>query len=159
MDRESVLELYDRYAQEVYRLSLSFLGRRADAEDMVQSVFLRLMEKRLGIGSGKEKAYLLTMTANLCRNQLKSAAVRLAAGYEEGREPAAELYTEAESDVYQAMMKLPETYRVCLYLHYYEGYGYREIRKMLKLSSSAVSMRISRGREAMKQVLREEDWT
>ena len=61
-----------------------------------------------------------------------------------------------EQSMFAAINRLPDTYRTALYLHYYEGYSFKEIAKMLHLSVSAVSMRISRGRDQLKEFLKEE---
>ena len=58
--------------------------------------------------------------------------------------------------MFEALSRLPDTYRTVLYLHYYEGYKLSEIAKMLHISSSAVTMRISRGRKELKEILKEE---
>ena len=50
-------------------------------------------------------------------------------------------------------MKMDETLRIPLYLHYYEDYSYKEVAKLLKLSESAVAMRIKRGKEQLKERL------
>ena len=83
MKQQQLLELYDTYSNNVFRLAMSFLGNTADSEDIVQNVYTKLIEKSPHISKGKEKSYLLTMTANMCRNHLKSAANRLSSSYEE----------------------------------------------------------------------------
>lgn len=97
------------------------------------------------------------MTANMCRNHLKSAANRLNSSYDElGSDDIANGFNIEEQSMLTAISRLPDTYRTTLYLHYYEGYSFKEIAKMLHLSVSAVSMRISRGRDQLKEFLKEE---
>ena len=72
MEKNDVAKLYDAYAQDVFRLALSYLYDRQDAEDVCHSVFLTLVEKDLTLFSGKEKAWLLKCAANACKDQLKS---------------------------------------------------------------------------------------
>ena len=109
------------------------------------------------ISKGCEKSYLLTMTANMCRNHLKSAANRLNSSYEElSSDSIASGLNIEEQSMYEALGKLPDTYRTVLYLHYYEGYTFKEIARMLHLSSSAVSMRISRGKTQLRELLSNE---
>ena len=55
-----------------------------------------------------------------------------------------------------AIEKLPEKIKTVIILHYLEGFSVEETAKMLKLSSSAVKMRLSRGRDALKKLLEEE---
>ncbi len=70
---DSVLsELFKCYSDDVFRLAYSYLGNRTDAEDVCQAVFLKLAERRARLKEGKEKAWLLTCTANACKNHLRS---------------------------------------------------------------------------------------
>lgn len=157
MKQQQLLELYDNYSDNVFRLAMSFLGNTADAEDIVQNVYTKLIEKSPHISNGSEKSYILTMTANMCRNHLKSAANRLNSSYDElGSDDIASGFNIEEQSMLTAISRLPDTYRTTLYLHYYEGYSFKEIAKMLHLSVSAVSMRISRGRDQLKEFLKEE---
>lgn len=157
MKQQQLLELYDTYSNNVFRLAMSFLGNTADSEDIVQNVYTKLIEKSPHIPKGKEKSYLLTMTANMCRNHLKSAANRLSSSYEElSSDSIVSGFNIEEQSMYEALGKLPDSYRTVLYLHYYEGYTFGEIAKILHLSPSAVSMRVSRGRKELKEILKEE---
>ena len=72
MEKAEVGRLYDIYAQDVYRLALSYLRNPQDAEDICHSVFLALVEKDVHLFPGSEKAWLLKCTANACKNHLKS---------------------------------------------------------------------------------------
>ncbi|MBQ9934517.1 MAG: RNA polymerase sigma factor [Lachnospiraceae bacterium] len=156
MSNEELLKLYDQYSEHVFRLACSFLGSPVDAEDMVQDVFLKVYEKQCNIDKGKEKAFLLKVTANCCRDYLKQANRRRVLAYDDMEN---ELYYESlsskESELLQAVMNLPRKYRIVIHLHYYEGYTFKEIAHILHLSPSAVSMRIHRGREELKRISRE----
>ena len=68
----SIEEPFHKYKDAVYRLALSYTKSPAEAEDVCQSVFLKMMEQRC-IAPGKEKAWLLQTTANTCRNLLRSS--------------------------------------------------------------------------------------
>ena len=65
---DAILRLFHQYKDAVYRLALSLTGSAADAEDVTQTVFLKLMEKQPELMPGKERAWLLQVTANECRN-------------------------------------------------------------------------------------------
>lgn len=157
MKQQQLLDLYDNYSDNVFRLAMSFLGNTNDSEDIVQNVYTKLIEKSPHISKGKEKSYLLTMTANMCRNYLKSAAHRLNTSYDElDADTMTSAFNIEEQDMFNALNRLSDTYRSVLYLHYYEGYTFGEIARILHLSSSAVSMRVSRGRKELKEILKEE---
>ena len=72
MEREELAELFQTYGTDVFRLAFSYLGSRPDAEDICQSVFLKLAEGRQGPRPGKEKSWLLACTANACKSHLRS---------------------------------------------------------------------------------------
>ena len=73
MKREQVLALYDTYADSVYRVALGYLRSPHDAEDAVQAVFCKLMEQKLSVYPGRERAFLTKLTVNYCKNQLAAA--------------------------------------------------------------------------------------
>ena len=73
MKREIVLELFDCYADMVYRIALSYLRAPQEAEDVVQTIFLKLLEGNIEIYAGKERAFLTKITINHCKNILSAA--------------------------------------------------------------------------------------
>ncbi|MBR6790936.1 MAG: sigma-70 family RNA polymerase sigma factor [Oscillospiraceae bacterium] len=150
MEQREIIRLYESYGNDVYRLALSMLGNRADAEDICQSVFLRLTDKKTVLYPGKEKAWLLTCAANACKNQLKSFWRRRS-------EPDESLPArEEDRALWRAVMSLPSKYRAVVHLYYYEGYSQGEIAEILKISRTAVQTRMARARDMLKKELSEE---
>lgn len=151
MKNEIVVKLFDLYGNDIYKFALSYVGVKQEAEDIVQDVFLKLVAKNIPIRKDCEKSYLYKMTANQCKDYLKSYKSKSMVNYDdlESLIDAKNDVTENEVDFYDCLMNLKEIYRVPIYLHYYEGYTYSEIAKILKLGESAVAMRISRGREEL----------
>ena len=124
-----------------------YLGRHADAEDVTQEVFVRLLYRAPGFADGDhEKRWLLRVTANLCKDQLKGFWRRQVTELEDTL-PAA---PPEEQEALAAVMALPQQYKLPIHLHYYEGYSVAEIAEILKLGQSAVKMRLKRGREMLK---------
>ena len=74
--QEIVLELFDRHADMVYRVALSVLRDPREAEDAVQSIFLKLLERDVEVYPGKERAFLTKMTVNHCKNVLSAVKRR-----------------------------------------------------------------------------------
>ena len=70
MKQEQVLALYDAYADSVYRVALGYLRSPHDAEDAVQAVFCKLLERDCTVYPGKERAFLTKLTVNHSKNQL-----------------------------------------------------------------------------------------
>ena len=145
-----VLPLFHRYKDDVYRLALSCTRSPQEAEDICQTVFLKLLEHP-SIAPGKEKAWLMQVTANQCRSLLRSHWWSRTAPMDE------KLPTPtAESDgVREAVMSLEPKYRVVVYLYYYEQYTVKEIAQLLRISTSCVSTRLFRARELLKKRLEE----
>ena len=158
MNNDYVLSLYDEYAQDVFRFAYSFLNSYHDAQDVVHNLFLKLLKNNYGISEGKEKSYILKMTANLCKDYLKSGAKQ--------REKPFELLPEKEkteedcfenSELLSALETLPEKYRTVIHLHYYEDLTVKETARVLKLTQSCVSMRLTRSKTMLKEMLKEDE--
>ena len=145
-----ITELFHRYRDDVYRLAVSYTRSPQEAEDVCQTVFLKLLEAE--VSPGKEKAWLMQVTANECRSLLRSHWWKRTAPLEAGLGVAA---PEQES-VLGAVMALPPKYRVVVYLHYYAGYTTGEIGQLLRISQSAVTTRLGRARNMLKDLLRED---
>ena len=157
MKHGRILNLFDLYADDLFRFAVSYVGSKQEAEDIVQNVFLKLLSKRLFINAEYEKPYLLKMTANMCKDYLKSKKITATANYDEIIENTNGItdnsFISDERQLYDNLMKLPDIQRIPIYLHFYEGYTYKEIAKILKISESAVAMRISRGKDELKRRL------
>ena len=152
MNNEAVLRLFDTYADDAFRLAYSYLGSRPDAEDVVQDVFVKLIRSDITIEKGKERSYILTMTANKCRDFLKSASVAFNAPFEDASEVGSDIeIDEDDTEMYAAVAELPDKLRVAIHLHYYEGYSLKEIAEILDIAPSAVSMRLTRAKDILKK--------
>lgn len=146
--------LFQRYKNDVYRLALSYTKSPQEAEDVCQTVFLKLMEQKR-IMPGKEKAWLMQVTANQCRNLLRSSWWKRTVPLEDYGCTGTSS-ENSENNVLAVLMAMPPKYRVVLYLHYYECLSSKEIGKLLHISQSAVTTRLSRGRQLLREALKEE---
>ena len=145
-----VLYLFHRYRDDVYRLAVNYTRSREEAEDVCQTVFLKLLEAD-DITPGKERAWLMQVTANTCRDILRSAWWKRTVPLETlGEVPQARM-----DETLYLLRKLPPSYRVVLYLHYYEQYTTQEIARLLGIPRGTVSTRLRRGRERLKAMLKE----
>lgn len=148
MEQNIVLELYDHYADMVYRIALSYLRSTQDAEDTVQTIFLKLMESDIKIITGKERAFLTKVTINHCKNLLNATKRHESIPLDEVESI---LFSQPEDrEVFRAVMELPEKYRLVVCLHYFEGYSFREMAQFLHIGISAVSMRLHRAKNILK---------
>ena len=149
---EEITALYLRHVDTVYRLCVSFLKNRADAEDLTQECFLRAIASGKRFSSAEhEKAWLIVTASNLCKNALKHASRR-----EEGLEEHPELPCpegDEKREVLDAIMRLPPGYKTAVYLYYYEGYTTPEIAAMLRCPRATVQSRLFRARKLLKRWL------
>ena len=143
----------NEYATMLLRVAYSQLNNRAEAEDTVQEVLLKYMEKAPIFQSEEhEKAWLLRVTVNHCKNHLASAWFRKRADLDEGI-PALD---NAELEVVSAVAALPAKYRAVVHLYYFEGYATKEIAEILHSRPNTVSSRLSRARALLAKALKEE---
>lgn len=155
MDQGELTVLFQQYGDDVFRLAFSYLGSRPDAEDVCQTVFLKLAEGGIRLIPGKEKAWLLTCAANACKNHLRSFWRRNVGELDEN----IPFRSREDQAVYQAVMTLPPKYRAVIHLYYYEGYDQREIGEILRISRTAVQTRMSRARNMLKKELSDDEGT
>ena len=149
MEKSEVAKLYDRYAQDVFRLALSYLYHSQDAEDVCHSVFLTLVEKDVALFPGSEKAWLLKCTANACKDLIKSF-------WKQNRDDLNEniVFLDArDRELWAVVGTLPPKYRAVVHLYYYEGYSQEEIAKILGITRTAVQTRMQRARKLLEKEL------
>ena len=143
-------QLFRDYRDDVYRLAVCYTRSREDAEDVCQTVFLKLMEQK-SFQPGKEKQWLLRVTANECRNLLRSHWWKTTVPMDE----SISVEPPEVNETLQAVLSLEPKYRVVVYLHYYEMLSTEEIGKLLHITRSAVTTRLSRARALLKTKLEE----
>ncbi len=160
-DRRGQFErLYDQYADDVLRVSYFYLGDRQQAEDVCQDVFVRLLTKGPEIQSGHEKAWLLKVALNRCRDLWRAAWVKrvvLGSPFDciPGGDTIAE-YTD-KTELMETVHMLSPTFKEVVLLHYYQGYGISEIAGMLDVPEGTISSRLSRARKRLEALLKGAD--
>ncbi len=146
-DLEAILK---RQASTVYRVALSRTGNKADAEDVMQDVFVSYARKpRSFTGQEHEKAWFIRAAINRC-NTLKTSAWHRRT---EALTDTLACQDEAGGDVHMAMLSLKPQHRDVIFLHYYESYSVAEIAAILDITQSAVKKRLERGREKLRRML------
>lgn len=151
-DQSEAERLVHTYSDLILRLSYTYLKSTHDAEDICQTVFLKLLTGGPAFDSpAHEKAWIIRATANACKDVLRSAFRQRTVALEAAASAAAP--GAPDSEVLEAVMALPENYREAVYLHYFEGYSIREIAALLGRSEAAVSAHLSRGRHKLRDVL------
>ena len=149
MDTESAVE---QYGTMVYRLAYAQLRSRHDADDVFQEVFLRYHRAAPPFESEEyRKAWLLRVTAN-CANSLAASPWR------KRSVPLEDVYAysdQEESGLDAALAQLPAKYRSVIHLYYYEGYSTEEIARILGRRASTVRAQLTRARQTLARLLKE----
>ena len=138
------LSLFHRYRDDVYRLAVNYTSSPREAEDVSRTVFLRLVEHG-ELTPGTERDFLMQVTANACRDLLRSGGWKRA---------VKEFFIPKPSNPQQDILRLPPKYRVVLYLRYYEDFTTGEIARLLQIPQGTAAARLSRGRGLLGQQLR-----
>ncbi|MCR6545703.1 RNA polymerase sigma factor [Dehalobacterium formicoaceticum] len=149
-DKE-LAEMYRRNVNRVYKLCYIYLKNTADAEDAVQSVFLKVLQLNLSFNDYEhEKAWFITTTKNCCKDILKSWWKRQRVDFETLPDIASQDEDTQEKVIIAKLLALPEKYRVVLYLYYLEDYSVKEIAKFLGRNESTIRSQLQRGRQKLK---------
>ena len=154
MDRTCMEEKYRQYSNTVFRTAYACVKHLAEAEDITSEVFMKYFTCNQRFDSQEhEKAWLIRVTVNRCRDLFRSSRFKKYADMEE-YEPFCEM--DEEHEVMEAVMSLPKKYRTAVHLYYYEGYSTEEIAKITNSTATAVRKQLSRAREMLKNKLGEE---
>ena len=154
-------QLYTRYATDVLRVSYYYLGNRDLAEDVTQDVFVKLLLSNPTLEEGREKAWLLKVALNRCRDLWRSAWIKkVVLGH-----PSFEAFPAPDeigqiADQYslsEAVNRLKPEFKEVVLLFYYQGYNVAEIADMLRIAEGTVSSRLSRAREKLQKELKGDD--
>ena len=140
----------DLYGDTVRRICMIHLKNKADTEDIFQNVFLKYVLRTAPFDSPEhEKAWIIRVTANACKDLLRSffrsRTVSLDVLIETPRE-----MPEDHSDILEAVLALPEKYKDPIYLLYYEGYTAEEIGRILGKNTNTVYTLLTRARQMLK---------
>ena len=155
--QEEVASLYRRHVDMVYQICLMLMGNVPDAEDAVQTVFRKVMEHPKPFRDHEhEKAWLITTARNECKNQLK----HWWRTRRESEEVLNRLAWEQPEDgtLWETILRLPEKYRLVLYLHYYQGYTALETAEILGKNPSTVRTWLVQARWKLKELLEVEEY-
>lgn len=153
---QEVNRAVEQYADTVRRICLVHLKNYADTEDIFQTVFVKYLLHTAPFASPEhEKAWIIRVTINACKDLLRSVFRRRTVPLDEAAELPAP--PEEHRAVLQAVQGLPGAYRDVVYLHYYEGYTAPEIAKILGKNVNTVYTRLTRARRLLREALGGDD--
>jgi len=137
----------------VYRVCFLYLKNSADTEDAVQNVFIKLINTTKPFKNDEhEKAWLIRCATNHCKDVLKSA-YKKRTDFDISEDIPDKESEDSHEDLLEALMKLPDKYKDCIYLHYYEGYKTDEIAALLNKPGSTIRSHLSEARELLRETL------
>ena len=153
MTEQELSNAMNTYGDTVYRLALCRLQNAADAEDVYQDVFLRLLEQRAIHWDGEHlKAWLIRTALNRCADLGRLRQRRGTLSLEEVPDMARPVDQEA-AELWDAVGRLPEKLRTAVHLFYGEGYESGEIGALLGVPAATVRSRLRRARAELKDLL------
>lgn len=154
ISEKEIGRIMDDYGNILFRICLIMLGNSHDAEDAVQETLIKYLQKTPDFKNKEhEKAWLIKVASNKCKDMLRFRARHVTTGIESICEF---MQDSSDSGILEALMTLPEKFRIVLVLYYVEQYKTDEIAEMIGKSTSAVKMRLQKGRRLLKEVYRKE---
>jgi len=151
-----VIQAIEHHGDTVRRLCMIHLKNHADTEDVFQTVFMKYaLHEEVFESVQHENAWFIRVTLNACRDLFRRFFHSRTVSLEELMEVPQEMQ-DTHREVLEAVLSLPEKYRIPIYLHYYEGYTAPEIGKLLKKNVNTVYSLLNRGKTMLKEALEHE---
>ncbi len=149
MQNDIFTEYVRKYSDMVYRVAYGYTRSRPDSEDIMQDVLLKLYQSGKVFRDDEHvKAWLIRVTVNRSRDVLRAQRRKQTEELDVNTPQA-----QRENSLDEAMSALGEEYRLAVYLHYYEGYGVKEIARIMRISESNVKIRLKRARDKLREFL------
>jgi RNA polymerase sigma-70 factor (ECF subfamily) len=149
--------LYRAHSDAVYRSAWRLLGRAEDAEDVLQTVFLRFLRRDASLGWVSEPEFYLRRSAvntalDLIRSRKRSSAPKVSLE-ELPRDPASNSQEELRQSLREALASLDPRWAEIFALRYIEGFGNKEIAEQLDMSQAMVAVTLFRCRQKLQKEL------
>lgn len=156
-DHAGIAQLVEMYASMIYRIAYTRMQNVTDAEDITQEVLLKYLKTGKTFRDEEHrKMWLIRVTVNTIKSSLTSAWRRHTVALDDVTEPS---YEAADLPVLQEKVeKLPERYRLPMFLYYYEELSVKEIAHVTKSTEGTVKSLLSRGRKMLRDELKEDGY-
>ena len=157
MKRSVYIKAVDTYAGTLYRIACTYCRQHADAEDIVQTAFMKLYQTETEFQDEEHiKRWLIRVTVNEARNLCSSFWKKNVTSLESsGMIQPYDFPRPEYSDLYDAVLSLPGKYKIVVHLYYYEDYSVKEIAEILSLKETTVQSQLMRARKQLKIKLKE----
>lgn len=146
-------DLYQRYSETVYRAALRVTGNQADAEDVLQTVFMRLLHREIAFDTGwAPEAYLRRAATNAAIDVIRRKTTRAETEIDERREHAtAPSQALLKEHLRRALAKLDSEDSELFVLHYLEGLSHDELASQFRIQRGTVASRLFRIRKVLQK--------
>lgn len=152
LNERTIIRIVETYSDMLLRIAINRVQSMAEAEDIVQAVYLRLMTNQPHLKSLEhERAWLIRTAINLCLDYHKSASRRTSVPL---NDDIAAAQPEENAEVLEAVWALPERDRYIVYLYYFEEYPVKEIAVLLNEQTGTITSRLSRARKKLQLLLK-----
>lgn len=153
---DHIKQIVNQYADMLLRIAFTHVANQYDAEDMVQSVFLKYIEKQPSFESNEhEKAWFIRVLINMCHNHFHSSWFKKTVELDDNI--GLPVFDENEMDdkaILIAVLRLPAKYRLAIYFFYYEDYSIAQIAKACNKKESTIRSQLFRARQLLKDSLK-----
>lgn len=152
-------DVMEEYTDQLFRIAYYYTKDVQAAEDIVQEVFIKYYYTYNHQAHEELKALLAKMTANKCKDYLKSWAYRKLVLYK--KLPLLKItdILYESSALEEEVLELPLKFREIITYYYFEGFTTKEISTIIATPESTVKSRLKRGRELLKEKLEGVDFT
>jgi RNA polymerase sigma-70 factor (ECF subfamily) len=153
--RDDLILAVETYRAMVFRVAYGYTGSFEDSDDICQDVFLKLFQSGKNFKEEEhKKAWIIRVAINASKSLLRSSWRQK----RDNRVPEDRPYYDdvADRELFDCVMRLPDKYRTVVYLYYYEDYSAEETAKIMGISQSAATTRLSRARDMLKKVYKED---
>ena len=138
----------------MFRLACSILGRRDEAEDMMQDVAERILRRQTR-DIGNIDAFLTQSVRNACIDRIRRRRDTTPKIPDVPDEKNPDRWNERQM-IHKAMARLPEKQRTALHLKDIEGYSTKEVAEILETDEANVRTILSRSRKALREIIEKE---
>lgn len=147
--------LIEKYKNNIYAVAFNICKNKYDAEDVVQDTFIQYLSHKKDFQSEEHiRAWIIRVAINKAKNKNNLFFRRNSLPLEDYMETLT-FESDESHELFEAVMKLPEKYRIVIHLFYYEDYSVQEIADILKITQTNVKVRLSRGRLSLRKTLKE----
>lgn len=162
-DADATRRFVGRHVNRLHGLAFRLLGNRADAEEVVQDVFLRVWEHagRWRPGKARFDTWMYRVTVNLCYDRLRRrrevATDAPPERADDAPDAAAMIHSsQVAARVREALKRLPQRQRTAITLCHHQGLSNIETAEILEVSVEAVESLLSRGRKKLRTLMKDE---